>query len=217
MLPRFALKPIRPLLIREKIIQATKYLIRKQKTQHDLDVNQALLGIYYWLSTYSEEPAAVIAQDSSMLKLIAALGEYGESFQKHNAQILQKLCSYNKLRMDLYENGVIDILLTLRDSPDPDARKLSLDAVFDLVKSDKVIAAIPADSDLMQMMTALSRFGSAQVKGAATKIVNKLSKFQEMRIKKERAAAEKKRREEQKQQNRKNGRGSPLGSPKGKR
>merc|ERR1712224_228858 len=188
MLTMVAFRPMRPLLIRERIIQATKHLVRRQKSSHDLDVNKALMGIYYYLVSYSEEAASIIANDKSLLQLLAALGEFGENFQKHNAQILHRLCTYKALRFKLYESNVIDILLALRDSNDPDSRKLSLDAVFELVKSEEVIQAIPADSDIMQMMVALSRFGSSQVKGAATKIVNKLSRFQEQEYRKRRAA-----------------------------
>lgn len=182
-----AFKPMRPILIKEKIIEATRYLLRKQKSQHDLEVNQALLGIYYYLAGYSEEPARLIGSDESLLKLIASMGEYGDHYQKHTAKIFSKLCLYSKLRHTMYDNGIMEILLALRDSGDPDARMLSLEAIFDMVKEDTVVAAIPEGSDVNQMMVALSRFGSSAIKGRATKVQQRLAKFQEAKKRRERA------------------------------
>ncbi len=135
-----------------------------------------------------------------------SLAEYGDQYQKHIAKIFGRLASYKTLRFPLYENGIMDSLLALRDSGDPDARQISLDAVFDMVKEDSVVAAIPANSDLMQMMVALSRFGSTAIKAGATKIVQRLSKFQEARIKKERAKKAREKKERERAKARKKGR-----------
>lgn len=180
--------------IRQMIINADtvatlveKWIYTNEKTQ------LSILTLFIRLMTMdAESPLTVTAQlqlsstliQHEALPVILAMGDRPDvRFKRRVAKLLSQMSQLRPLKLQLARAGVLKMLLVLRTIQDKQTKKFALAGIFALLEDQDILSGESLDSEISQLMLALSQFGSEQIKKLAGKLVIRLARHHSQKVK----------------------------------
>merc|ERR1719361_2770808 len=86
--------------------------------------------------------------------------------------MIEALCKNEATHVLVATHRVYSLLLTIRHSPDNEARKIGMETLLTFLENKAIHAHVRDDTDLAQTLAAISKFGASKlIKQRAAKII----------------------------------------------